>query len=278
MQNLKIHLDSQQEAFEVIIPKLHEKYPGWSEIGCLQKILNRIILPVKEMHYHWLGPWNLKIWTKILFVMDNEQVRGLVIDTLGNIGSNIANDRLRKFLATDNEERLILRSTSALFKLGVYDIYPELRKKHRSWVFYCPRRNHRVDCSKQDKFFKYVVSDLQNSELSARTHISLLRTVAKYPEFGPSIKLFHVVEKYLTSPDPVIRHQQCRRCSNWLTYKNEELAKIFKPRSVTDWRKWTRPKPIPMYYFSLMNELENKDVSRVAITLGQLWINECFNT
>jgi hypothetical protein len=164
----------------------------------------------------------------VTLFLDHDKLRGSAISTIGSIGSSIANDELRTFLNPDQEERTILRSASALLKLEVYDIYPRLRILLDHEFFTVREGIIAMIAKHYDAFHEDVFQDLKTIEDNQRLKVSLLKIVAAFPEFPPSMNNYRIVSRNLKSENPVVCAFTVKTLQHWLTFQDEDWQLLQK--------------------------------------------------
>jgi hypothetical protein len=209
-------------AYEVILPALHKDYPEEVE----QMLLKNLEIKDEARQRNALsliGTLKLeKFGDKLVPLLDDEILRGSAITTLGAIGSKAGNERIRKFLAPDQPERMILMAVITLIKLDDHDLYNEMRVLLDHEYFTVREGIITIIAQHPDWYLSDVTRDLKRSDLNHRTRLSLLRIASQFAEFFPSRPLYDEVVKASQDSDWVTRAHAVEVFRFWMIYKGEE--------------------------------------------------------
>ena len=209
-------------AYDVILTKLYEDYPD--EIrAMLEKNLDDEDNARRRNALSQIANVKIKeLDQKIVPLLEDDVLRGSAMITLTALDSKAGIPKIRTFLSHDNSERIILAAANTLLKLDADDIYPELVSLLDHEYFTVREGIISIIAINADMFRTSIYRDLKGGSINRRTRLSLLRVLAKYPEFFPSKVLFNEVIKGLESDDWVMRAHTVGVLKHWLSYDSEQ--------------------------------------------------------
>ncbi|MCD6216859.1 HEAT repeat domain-containing protein [bacterium] len=213
-------------AYDVILPALYENYPD--EIrAMLEKNLDDEDNARKRNALSQIAKVKLaELDEKIVSLLDDDVLRGSAMSTLTALDSKAGNQIIRTFLSHDKPERIILAAANTLLKLDADDLYPEFVSLLDHEYFTVREGIISIIAKNADRFRLKIYRDLKGNKINRRTRLSLLRVLAKIPEFFPSKVLFDEVVIGLENDDWVMRAHTVSVLKHWLSYDSEQWLNL----------------------------------------------------
>ncbi len=213
-------------AYDVILPNLNEDYPD--EIrAMLEKNLDDENDARKRNALSQIAKVKLtELDEKIVLLLEDDVLRGSAMNTLSALDSKAGIPKIRTFLSHEIPERIILAAANTLLKLDADDLYPEFVSLLDHEYFTVREGIISIIAKNSDRFRTKIYRDLKRDSINRRTRLSLLRALAKFPEFFPSKVLFNEVEIGLESDDWAMRAHTVNTLKHWLSYDSEQWLNL----------------------------------------------------